>query len=179
MTSTSPATSPSLSLSNSPTSQRGCWPAERSPSLEPKNPMTPFVLMPTTCSKYHRCRQAGLPADALAAMVERFIGFARSVDEGYHRGESAYARHHGDPTNKPNPSLGDQRCAVLQGKMVPGDLGQGRNPHRQERPHAARRRFGDPRPLCLRQCQRARDGHTFPSAGQRSGQGLEADAATK
>ena len=69
--------------------------------------------------------KAGLPAEALAATVERFNGFARSgVDEDFHRGESAYDRYYGDPTNKPNPNLGEiSHAPYYAAKMVPGDLG--------------------------------------------------------
>ncbi|MDT5371560.1 MAG: 3-oxosteroid 1-dehydrogenase, partial [Mycobacterium sp.] len=68
---------------------------------------------------------AGLPADQLMATVERFNGFARSgVDEDYHRGESAYDNYYGDPTNKPNPNLGEiSHPPYYAAKMVPGDLG--------------------------------------------------------
>jgi 3-oxosteroid 1-dehydrogenase len=68
---------------------------------------------------------AGLPADQLIATVERFNGFARSgVDEDYHRGESAYDNYYGDPTNKPNPNLGEiSHPPYYAAKMVPGDLG--------------------------------------------------------
>ena len=66
-----------------------------------------------------------LPVDALKATVERFNGFARSgVDEDFHRGESAYDRYYGDPTNKPNPNLGEiSHAPYYAAKMVPGDLG--------------------------------------------------------
>lgn len=69
--------------------------------------------------------KTGLPAAALAATVERFNGFARSgVDEDFHRGESAYDRYYGDPTNKPNPNLGAiAQAPFYAAKMVPGDLG--------------------------------------------------------
>jgi 3-oxosteroid 1-dehydrogenase len=69
--------------------------------------------------------KAGLPADELSSTVERFNGFARSgVDEGFHRGESAYDRHYGDPTNKPNPNLGEiSHGPYYATKLVPGDLG--------------------------------------------------------
>ncbi len=66
-----------------------------------------------------------VPAEALAATVSRFNGFAGSgVDEDFHRGESAYDKYYSDPTVKPNPSL----HAIDQGpfyavKIVPGDLG--------------------------------------------------------
>ena len=69
--------------------------------------------------------KTGLPADALTATVERFNGFARTgVDEDFHRGESAYDRYYGDPTNKPNPNLGEiSHGPFYAAKMVPGDLG--------------------------------------------------------
>ncbi len=69
--------------------------------------------------------KAGLPADELVATVERFNGFARcGDDEDFHRGESAYDRYYGDPTNKPNPNLGEiSHPPYYAAKMVPGDLG--------------------------------------------------------
>ncbi|KHO18266.1 3-oxosteroid 1-dehydrogenase [Mycolicibacterium setense] len=69
--------------------------------------------------------KTGLPADAFAATIDRFNGFARSgVDEDFHRGESAYDRYYGDPTNKPNPNLGEiKHGPFYAAKMVPGDLG--------------------------------------------------------
>ncbi|MBO0680903.1 3-oxosteroid 1-dehydrogenase [Mycolicibacterium sp. S2-37] len=69
--------------------------------------------------------KAGVSAEALTATVDRFNGFARSgVDEDFHRGESAYDRYYGDPTNKPNPNLGEiSRGPFYAAKMVPGDLG--------------------------------------------------------
>jgi 3-oxosteroid 1-dehydrogenase len=69
--------------------------------------------------------KAGLPVDELLATVRRFNGFARSgVDDDFHRGESAYDRYYGDPTNKPNPNLGEiKHPPYYAAKMVPGDLG--------------------------------------------------------
>ncbi|HOW94077.1 3-oxosteroid 1-dehydrogenase [Mycolicibacterium fallax] len=69
--------------------------------------------------------KTGLPAGALHATVERFNGFAQTgVDEDFHRGESAYDRYYGDPTNKPNPNLGQiGKPPYYAAKMVPGDLG--------------------------------------------------------
>nr|ACV13200.1 3-ketosteroid-1-dehydrogenase [Mycolicibacterium neoaurum ATCC 25795] len=69
--------------------------------------------------------KTGVAADALKATIERFNGFARSgVDEDFHRGESAYDRYYGDPTNKPNPNLGEiKHGPFYAAKMVPGDLG--------------------------------------------------------
>jgi 3-oxosteroid 1-dehydrogenase len=67
----------------------------------------------------------GLPLDELKATVERFNGFARTgVDEDFRRGESAYDRYYGDPTNKPNPNLGEiSHPPYYAAKMVPGDVG--------------------------------------------------------
>jgi 3-oxosteroid 1-dehydrogenase len=46
------------------------------------------------------------------------------VDEDFHRGESAYDRYYGDPTNKPNPNLGEiSHGPYYATKLVPGDLG--------------------------------------------------------
>jgi 3-oxosteroid 1-dehydrogenase len=68
---------------------------------------------------------AGLPADCLVSTVQRFNDFARrGVDEDFHRGESAYDKYYGDPTNKPNPNLGElSHPPYYAAKMVPGDLG--------------------------------------------------------
>lgn len=67
----------------------------------------------------------GLAAAALKATVDRFNGFARAgVDEDFHRGESAYDRYYGDPTNKPNPTLGEiSHPPYYAARLVPGDLG--------------------------------------------------------
>lgn len=69
--------------------------------------------------------KTGLPVEAFKATVERFNGFARSgVDADFKRGESAYDRYYGDPTNKPNPNLGEiSHPPYYAAKMVPGDLG--------------------------------------------------------
>jgi 3-oxosteroid 1-dehydrogenase len=69
--------------------------------------------------------KAGLPAHDLVSTVDRFNVFARAgVDEDYHRGESAYDKYYGDPTNKPNPNLGEiSHPPYYAAKMVPGDLG--------------------------------------------------------
>ncbi|HZY76668.1 MAG TPA: 3-oxosteroid 1-dehydrogenase [Jatrophihabitantaceae bacterium] len=67
----------------------------------------------------------GVDPVALAATITRFNGFARSgVDEDFHRGDSGYDKYYGDPTNKPNPSLGViDRAPFYAVKIVPGDLG--------------------------------------------------------
>ncbi len=67
----------------------------------------------------------GLPLEAFRATLERFNGFARSgVDEDFKRGQSAYDRYYGDPTNRPNPNLGViSHAPFYAAKLVPGDLG--------------------------------------------------------
>jgi 3-oxosteroid 1-dehydrogenase len=67
----------------------------------------------------------GLPTAEFTETVQRFNGFARSgTDQDFHRGESAYDRYYGDPTNKPNPNLGElSHPPYYAAKMVPGDLG--------------------------------------------------------
>ncbi|MFC4603977.1 FAD-binding protein [Rhodococcus kronopolitis] len=68
--------------------------------------------------------KVGIPADKLAATIERFNGFARSgTDEDFGRGDSAYDRYYGDPTMK-NPNLDE----IVKGpfyaiRCEAGDLG--------------------------------------------------------
>lgn len=70
-------------------------------------------------------RLCGIDAAGLAQTVDRFNGFCRTgIDEDFHRGGKAFDRYHGDPTVKPNPSLG----AIEQGPfyavtIYPGDVG--------------------------------------------------------
>ena len=97
-------------------------------------------------------QKTGLPEADFVATVERFNGFARTgVDEDFHRGESAYDRYYGDPTNKPNPNLGEIKhgpttrprwCRVIWEPR--------RHPHRRPRARAARRRLGDRGTVCGR-----------------------------
>ncbi len=70
-------------------------------------------------------QKTNLPIEGLRTTIERFNGFARTgVDEDFHRGKSAYDRYYGDPTNKPNPNLGEiSHPPYYAAKMVPGDLG--------------------------------------------------------
>jgi succinate dehydrogenase/fumarate reductase flavoprotein subunit len=70
-------------------------------------------------------RSQGRPAARPADRDGRtFNSFTRSgVDEDFHRGESAYDRYYGDPTNKPNPNLGEiTHPPYYAAKVVPGDL---------------------------------------------------------
>jgi 3-oxosteroid 1-dehydrogenase len=67
----------------------------------------------------------GVPAEALAATVEKFNGFARAGrDEDFGRGESAYDRYYADPATRPNPNLAPLvRAPFYAVRLVPGDLG--------------------------------------------------------
>ena len=67
----------------------------------------------------------GVDPAGLAETVPRFNEMARTgVDEDFHRGDSAYDKYYGDPTVKPNPSLGPiDQAPFYAVKMVPGDLG--------------------------------------------------------
>lgn len=69
--------------------------------------------------------QIGVDADGLRETVGRFNEMARAgTDTDFGRGDSAYDKYYGDPTNKPNPSLGViDRAPYYAVKIVPGDLG--------------------------------------------------------
>lgn len=69
--------------------------------------------------------QIGVDPAGLAETVSRFNEMARTgVDTDFHRGDSAYDKYYGDPTNKPNPCLGPIGQAPFYAvKIVPGDLG--------------------------------------------------------
>ena len=69
--------------------------------------------------------QIGVDPAGLAETVQRFNELARTgVDTDFHRGDSAYDKYYGDPTNKPNPCLGPiDQAPFYAVKIVPGDLG--------------------------------------------------------
>ena len=68
--------------------------------------------------------RCGINGEGLRAAVERYNSFCRNgVDEDFKRGAKAFDVSHGDPTVKPNPSLG----AIEQGPfyavaIYPGDV---------------------------------------------------------
>jgi 3-oxosteroid 1-dehydrogenase len=69
--------------------------------------------------------QIGVDPSGLTETVGRFNEMARTgVDTDFHRGDSAYDKYYGDPTNKPNPCLGPiDQPPFYAVKIVPGDLG--------------------------------------------------------
>jgi 3-oxosteroid 1-dehydrogenase len=69
--------------------------------------------------------QIGVDPAGLAETVTRFNELARTgVDTDFQRGDSAYDKYYGDPTNKPNPCLGPiDQAPFYAVKIVPGDLG--------------------------------------------------------
>jgi 3-oxosteroid 1-dehydrogenase len=70
-------------------------------------------------------RQCDIPPEKLRSTIERFNGFADSGrDADFQKGESAYNRVWGDPTNKPNPSLGKiEKPPFYAVKVYPADVG--------------------------------------------------------
>jgi 3-oxosteroid 1-dehydrogenase len=70
-------------------------------------------------------RRVGVPPDELADTLRRFNQMAGAgVDTDFHRGDSAYDRYYGDPTNTPNPCLGPiDQPPFYAVRIVPGDLG--------------------------------------------------------
>lgn len=67
----------------------------------------------------------GVPADRLAATVDRFNDFARrGVDEDHHRGESASDQYYGDDRAGANPCLAPlEKGPFYAIRVFPGDLG--------------------------------------------------------
>lgn len=66
----------------------------------------------------------GVPAEALAATLERFNREAAAgIDSDFHRGDSAYDRYYGDPTVTPNPNLKPLSGELFAVKVVLSDLG--------------------------------------------------------
>jgi 3-oxosteroid 1-dehydrogenase len=61
----------------------------------------------------------------LQATISRFNGFCNTgVDTDFHRGENGYARFVGDPTYKPNPSIGSiEKPPFYAVAMFPHDVG--------------------------------------------------------
>lgn len=69
--------------------------------------------------------KCGIDPDGLVHTVERFNKMAiTGIDEDFGRGDNAYDRAYGDPTNKPNPCLGPiTKAPFYAAKMYPTDVG--------------------------------------------------------
>jgi len=69
--------------------------------------------------------KTGIDPAKLTQTIDRFNGFAASgKDEDFHRGEAGFDRFHGDPTNKPNPSLGAiEKPPFYAVRLYTGDVG--------------------------------------------------------
>jgi 3-oxosteroid 1-dehydrogenase len=67
----------------------------------------------------------GVPPEALTRTVETFNTYARTgKDLDFGRGDSGYDHYYGDPTVRPNPSLGViDKAPFYAIRIVPGDLG--------------------------------------------------------
>jgi 3-oxosteroid 1-dehydrogenase len=67
----------------------------------------------------------GIDVSGLEATIQRFNGFCRNGrDEDFGRGGRAFDRAHGDPSVKPNPSLGPiEKAPFYAVAMYPGDVG--------------------------------------------------------
>jgi 3-oxosteroid 1-dehydrogenase len=69
--------------------------------------------------------QCGIDAAGLEATIARFNSFAETgKDLDFQRGERAYDRYFGDPTNHPNPNIGAiSEAPFFAVEMYPGDVG--------------------------------------------------------
>ena len=68
--------------------------------------------------------QIGVDPGALRSTLDRFNLLAGAgVDEDFQRGQSAYDRYYGDPTQTPNPNLRPLSGQLYAVKMVVSDLG--------------------------------------------------------
>ena len=66
-----------------------------------------------------------IDATTLVKTVQRFNSMAdKGIDQDFHRGENFYSRFIGDPTHKPNPSLGSiERAPYYAVAIFPADVG--------------------------------------------------------
>lgn len=82
-------------------------------------------FLKTAASLKELANKCGIDKANLLATVQRFNAFAATgVDEDFHRGESKYDRHWGDPAQRPNPNLGAiERAPFYAAQVHAGDLG--------------------------------------------------------
>lgn len=66
----------------------------------------------------------GVPVGSLTQTLDRFNHEAAAgIDSEFHRGDSAYDRYYGDPTNLPNPNLRPLKGKLYAARVVLSDLG--------------------------------------------------------
>ena len=117
----------------------------------------------------------GVEEARLVRTVRNFnASAARGVDPDFHRGDSAYDRYYGDPTNRPNPNLRPLSGGTLYAvKTVLSDLGTCGGLRAD--PHArVLREDGSPIEGLFAVGNTAASvfGHTYPGAGATIGQGV-------
>ncbi|NKR30500.1 3-ketosteroid-delta-1-dehydrogenase [Rhodococcus hoagii] len=120
-------------------------------------------------------RKAGLPEDAFTETFRKFNeDAATGTDSEFQRGQSAYDRYYGDPTQQPNPNLrpltGGSLYAV---KMTLSDLGTCGGVQADERARVVREDGSPVEGLyAIGNTAANAFGHTYPGAGATIGQGL-------
>lgn len=94
------------------------------PRLTPAS-WTDSGYMKTAPTLRELAAECGIDAEGLEATVARFNEFAETgKDLDFHRGNRAYDRYWGDPTVKPNPTLGPVRQPPFYAVAIyPGDVG--------------------------------------------------------
>lgn len=117
----------------------------------------------------------GIPADALAATIERWNNFAASgKDPDFGKGESIYDRAGGDPDVRPNPCVGPITVPPFHAvEIAPMPLGTSRG-LRADVNARVLDRDGKPIPglyVCGNDMQSAFGGE-YPGAGAQLGQGM-------
>lgn len=119
--------------------------------------------------------KAGLPEDAFAETFRKFNeDAATGTDSEFQRGQSAYDRYYGDPTQQPNPNLRPLTDGPLYAvKMTLSDLGTCGGVQADERARVVRE---DGTPVeglyAIGNTAANAFGHTYPGAGATIGQGL-------
>lgn len=116
----------------------------------------------------------GVDRRALEETVERFNLLAGAgVDEDFQRGNSAYDRYYGDPTQTPNPNLRPLSGKLYAVKMVVSDLGTCGGVMTDEHGRALTS-SGEPVKGLYAQGNAAANvfGHSYPGAGATISQGL-------
>ncbi|RDI32527.1 succinate dehydrogenase/fumarate reductase flavoprotein subunit [Rhodococcus sp. AG1013] len=120
-------------------------------------------------------RKVGLPEQAFAETFRKFNeDAATGTDSEFRRGQSAYDRYYGDPTQQPNPNLrpltGGSLYAV---KMTLSDLGTCGGVQADERARVVREDGSPVEGLyAIGNTAANAFGHTYPGAGATIGQGL-------